>query len=112
MSNRVTGKTFRTAAIVGLFAGATALSGCSSLAGLGFDRTTTGSVNAAAPMSTAQAMPKTLVPPENIGGGSGPMLVGSNSMSSSQPMPSRPLGSVSTEDLPVLTSSANGSNQM
>jgi murein DD-endopeptidase MepM/ murein hydrolase activator NlpD len=112
MSNRVTGKTFRTAAIVGLFAGATALSGCSSLAGLGFDRTTTGSVNAATPMSTAQAMPKTLVPPENIGGGSGPMLVGSNSMSSSQPMPSQPLGSVSTEDLPVLTSSANGSNQM
>lgn len=112
MSNRVTGKTFRTAAIVGLFAGATALSGCSSLGGLGFDRTTTGSVNAAAPMNTAQAMPKTLVPPENIGGGSGPMLVGSNSMSSSQPMPSQPLGSVSTEDLPVLTSSANGSNQM
>lgn len=112
MSNRVTGKTFRTAAIVGLLAGATALSGCSSLAGLGFDRTTTGSVNAAAPMSTAQAMPKTLVPPENIGGGSGPVLVGSNSMSSNQPMPSQPLGSVSTEDLPVLTSSANGSNQM
>jgi len=111
MSNRVTGKTFRTAAIVGLFAGATALSGCSSLGGLGFDRTTTGSVNAAAPMSTAQAMPKTLVPPENIGGGSGPMLVGSNNLGS-QPMASQPLGSVSTEDLPVLTSSANGSNQM
>ncbi|WP_056000546.1 M23 family metallopeptidase [Devosia sp. Root413D1] len=111
MSNRVTGKTFRTAAIVGLFAGATALSGCSSLGGLGFDRTATGSVNAAAPMNTAQAMPKTLVPPENIGGGSGPMLVGSNSMGT-QPMASQPLGSVSTEDLPVLTSSANGSNQM
>lgn len=111
MSNRVTGKTFRTAAIVGLFAGATALSGCSSLGGLGFDRTTTGSVNASAPMATAQAMPKVLVPPENIGGGSGPMMVGSNSMGS-QPMASQPLGSVSTEDLPVLTSSANGSNQM
>lgn len=111
MSNRVTGKTFRTAAIVGLFAGATALSGCSSLGGLGFDRTTTGSVNSAAPMNTAQAMPKTLVPPENIGGGSGPALVGSNNMGS-QPMGSQPLGSVSTEDLPVLTSSANGSNQM
>ncbi|KQW77104.1 hypothetical protein ASC89_18045 [Devosia sp. Root413D1] len=107
----MTGKTFRTAAIVGLFAGATALSGCSSLGGLGFDRTATGSVNAAAPMNTAQAMPKTLVPPENIGGGSGPMLVGSNSMGT-QPMASQPLGSVSTEDLPVLTSSANGSNQM
>ena len=116
MSNRVTGKTFRTAAIVGLFAGATALSGCSSLGGLGFDRTATGSVNAAAPMNTAQAMPRTLVPPENIGGGSGPALIGSNNMGSQpmggQPMASRPLGSVSTEDLPVLTSSANGSNQM
>ena len=114
MSNRVTGKTLKTAAIVGLFAGATALSGCSSLGGLGFDRTATGSVNAAAPMTTAQAMPRTLVPPENIGGGSGPVLIGSNNMGS-QPMggqPSRPLGSVSTEDLPVLTSSANGSNQM
>ena len=111
MSNRVTGKTLKTAAIVGLFAGATALSGCSSLGGLGFDRTATGSVNAAAPMNTAQAMPRTLVPPENIGGGSGPALIGSNSMGS-QPMVSQPLGSVSTEDLPVLTSSANGSNQM
>lgn len=111
MSNRVTGKTLKTAAIVGLFAGATALSGCSSLGGLGFDRTATGSVNAAAPMTTAQAMPRTLVPPENIGGGSGPALIGSNSMGS-QPMVSQPLGSVSTEDLPVLTSSANGSNQM
>jgi murein DD-endopeptidase MepM/ murein hydrolase activator NlpD len=116
MSNRVTGKTLKTAAIVGLFAGATALSGCSSLGGLGFDRTATGSVNAAAPMNTAQAMPRTLVPPENIGGGSGPALIGSNNMGSQsmggQPMASRPLGSVSTEDLPVLTSSANGSNTM
>src|SRR6478752_175828 len=111
MSNRVTGKTFKTAAIVGLFAGATALSGCSSLGGLGFDRTTTGSVNSSAPMATAQAMPRTLVPPENIGGGSGPALVGSANMGG-QPMNSQPLGSVSTEDLPVLTSSANGSNQM
>jgi murein DD-endopeptidase MepM/ murein hydrolase activator NlpD len=111
MSNRVTGKTLKTAAIVGLFAGATALSGCSSLGGLGFDRTATGSVNAAAPMTTAQAMPRTLVPPENIGGGSGAALIGSNNMGG-QPMNGQPLGSVSTEDLPVLTSSANGSNQM
>lgn len=116
MSNRVTGKTFKTAAIVGLFASASALSGCSSLAGLGFDRTTTGSVNASAPMNTAQAMPRTLVPPANIGGGSGPALVGYSNTGSQptagQPMTSQPLGSVSTEDLPVLTSSANGSNQM
>jgi len=122
MSNRVTGKTYRTAAIVGLFAGATALSGCSSLGGLGFDRTATGSVNSSAPMNTSQQMPRTLsapvtvaesrfVPPANIGGGSGPAMIGSSSMIT-QPMNSQPLGSVSTEDLPVLTSSANGSNQM
>ncbi|MDB5539591.1 MAG: peptidoglycan DD-metalloendopeptidase family protein [Devosia sp.] len=118
MSNRVTGKTLKTAAIVGLFAGATALSGCSSLGGLGFDRTTTGSVNAAAPMNTSQPMPRTLtapvavaenrfIPPADIGGnGPGATVIGSNNMGG------QPLGSVSTEDLPVLTSSANGSNQM
>lgn len=118
MSNRVTGKAIRIAAIVGLFAGATALSGCSSLGGLGFDRTTTGSVNSAAPMNTSQPMPGTLtapvavaenrfVPPADIGGnGPGAAVIGAGSMSG------QPLGSVSTEDLPVLTSSANGSNQM
>jgi murein DD-endopeptidase MepM/ murein hydrolase activator NlpD len=95
--------------------GATALSGCSSLGGLGFDRTTTGSVNAAAPMASSQPMPGRLaenrfVPPQNIGGGGavGATVIGSSSM----PASSQPLGSVSTEDLPVLTSSANGSNQM
>lgn len=118
MSNRVTGNTLKTAAIVGLFAGAMALSGCSSLGGLGFDRTTTGSVNAAAPMSTSQPMPRTLtapvavaenrfIPPADIGSsGPGATVIGSNNMGG------QPLGSVSTEDLPVLTSSANGSNQM
>lgn len=121
MSNRVTGRAFKTAAIVGLFAGATALSGCSSLGGLGFDRTTTGSVNAAAPMNASQPMPRTLtapvtvaesrfIPPANIGGGGGgnvgATMIGANTMGG------QPLGSVSTEDLPVLTSSANGSNQM
>ena len=74
MSNRVTAKAFRSAAIVGLLVGATALSGCSSLGGFGFDRTTTGSVNAAAPMASSQPMPGKLaesrfVPPANIGGG-------------------------------------------
>ncbi len=116
MSNRVTGRAFRTAAIVGFLASATALSGCSSLGGLGFDRTTTGSVNSAASMPASQPMPGRLaesrfVPPENIGGGGSPggMMVGSASM----PMGgSQPLGSVSTEDLPVLTSSANGSKPM
>jgi len=115
MSNRVTGKAFKTAAIVGLLASATALSGCSSLGGFGFDRTTTSSVNAAASTPAAQPMPTRLadnrfVPPENIGGGGsvGATVIGSNSM----PAASKPLGSVSTEDLPVLTSSANGSKPM
>lgn len=120
MSNRVTGRAFKTAAIVGLLASATALSGCSSLGGLGFDRTTTGSVNSAAPMPASQPMPSRLaesrfVPPADIGGGGSPggMMVGSASMQTlTPPASSRPLGSVSTEDLPVLTSSANGSKPM
>lgn len=115
MSNRVTGKAVKTAAIVGLLASASALSGCSSLGGLGFDRTTTGSVNASAMTPAAQPMPTRLaanrfVPPENIGGGAvGATVIGSNSMPAAA---SKPLGSVSTEDLPVLTSSANGSKPM
>jgi len=116
MSNRVIGRAFKTAAIVGLLVGATALSGCSSLGGFGFDRTTTGSVNAAAPMASSQSMPSRLaesrfVPPADIGGGNGAVgatVIGSNAMTAS----TQPLGSVSTEDLPVLTSSANGSNSM
>ena len=120
MSNRATGKTFRTTAIVAVLASATALSGCSSLSGLGFDRTATGSVNAAAQPASLQPMPGTLtppsryaanqfVPPADIGGGGGqggPMLVGS------APADFRPQGSVTTQDLPVLTSSANGINPM
>jgi murein DD-endopeptidase MepM/ murein hydrolase activator NlpD len=116
MSNRVTGRAFRTAAIVSVLVGATALSGCSSLAGLGFDRTTTSSVNSSAPLVSNQSMPRTLsaesrfVPPADIGGsgpGPGSAIGATASISSGQP-----LGSVSTEDLPVLTSSANGSNTM
>jgi murein DD-endopeptidase MepM/ murein hydrolase activator NlpD/predicted small secreted protein len=114
MSNRVTGRAFRTAAIVSVLVGATALSGCSSLAGLGFDRTTTSSVNSSAPLVSNQSMPRTLsaesrfVPPGNIGGGGPGSAIGATANISS----GQPLGSVSTEDLPVLTSSANGSNQM
>lgn len=118
MSNRVAGKALKTAAIVGLLTGAAALSGCSSLAGLGFDRTTTGSVGSGTQVgSAAQPMPRTLtapvqvaesrfIPPNNIGGGSAGTLIGPHRTGG------QPLGSVSTEDLPVLTSSANGSNQM
>ena len=117
MSDRVTGRAFKTAAIVAFLASATALSGCSSLGGLGFDRTVTGSVNAGASMPASQPMPGRLaesrfVPPENIGGGFGPgtTVIGANNTMSAAS--SRPLGSVSTEDLPVLTSSANGSQPM
>lgn len=116
MSNRVTGRAYKTAAIVGVLVGATALSGCSSLGGLGFDRTTTGSVNAAASMPASQPMPGRLaesrfVPPADIGGNGSPgaTMIGSNAMAATS---SQPLGSVSTEDLPVLTSSANGSKPM
>ena len=110
-------KALKTAAIVGLFAGATALSGCSSLGG--FDRSPTGSINSNAVVSNNQAMPKTLsapaqvaegtfIPPHDIGGsGAGVTVIGS-APATLQP----PKGSVSTQDLPVLTSSANGSNQM
>lgn len=115
MSNRVTGRAFKTAAILGLLVGATALSGCSSLGGLGsFDRTTTSSVNTSAPMVSNQSMPRTLsaesrfVPPADIGGSGPGSAIGATAAISS----GQPLGSVSTEDLPVLTSSANGSNTM
>ena len=116
MSNRVTGKALRIAAIAGMLVGATALSGCSSLSGLGFDRTATGSVNATSDFTGAQTMPKTLtaptkvaagpfIPPNDIGGGSSAMAMA--------PLPAgtQQLGTITTEDLPSLNS-ANGSNQM
>jgi murein DD-endopeptidase MepM/ murein hydrolase activator NlpD len=123
MSNRVAGTAFRTAALAGLLAGTAALAGCSSLGGLGFaDRTTTGSVAAPARSSLNQPMPSSLppvqsqttrvaagpfVPPENIGGGGGSSFVGS-SPSGFQPAPAA--GSVTTRDLPVLTSSTSNGN--
>lgn len=107
----------RTVAIVGLFAGATALSGCSSLGGLGFDRTATGSVGSSASISQGQVMPQALsstqkvaagpfIPPNDIGGGGPVTVIGS------APADLQPRGSVASEDLPVLTSSANGSQPM
>jgi murein DD-endopeptidase MepM/ murein hydrolase activator NlpD len=116
MSNRVTGKALRIAAIAGMLVGASALSGCSSLSGFGFDRTATGSVNASSDFQGTQTMPKTLVaptkvaagpfiPPNDIGGGSSAMAMA--------PLPAgtQQLGTITTEDLPSLNS-ANGSNQM
>lgn len=116
MSNRVTGKALKTVAFVGLLAGAAALSGCTALGSRVFaDRTTTGSVSASGVGSPSQAMPGPLgttrvaagpfIPPSDIGGNGGSMATGSVAMSGSAP-----LGSVSTEDLPVLTSSTSQGN--
>jgi len=116
MSNRVTSKALKTIAFVGLMAGAAALSGCTALGGRAFaDRTTTGSVSANGVGSSSQVMPKPLgatrvaagpfIPPSDIGGNGGSMATGSVATSGSAPM-----GSVSTEDLPVLTSSTSQGN--
>jgi len=116
MSNGLTGKALRITAIAGMFVSASALAGCSSLSGLGFDRTATGSVNASSDFQGTQPMPKTLVaptqvaagpfiPPNDIGGGSSAMAMA--------PLPAgtQQLGTITSEDLPTLNSD-NGSNQM
>jgi murein DD-endopeptidase MepM/ murein hydrolase activator NlpD len=99
-----------------MFVSASALAGCSSLSGLGFDRTATGSVNTSSDFQGTQPMPKTLVaptkvaagpfiPPNDIGGGSSAMAMA--------PLPAgtQQLGTITSEDLPSLNSD-NGSNQM
>ena len=109
-------KALRTATFGALLAGATALSGCSSLGGLGFDRTATSSVGTSAQVENNQTIPRTLsaptqvaansfVPPNDIGGGAGVTVLG-------PAMTTQPTGSVMTEDLPMLSSSANGTQQM
>lgn len=116
MSNGLTGKALRIAAIAGMFVSASALAGCSSLSGLGFDRTATGSVNTSSDFQGTQPMPKTLVaptkvaagpfiPPNDIGGGSSAIAMA--------PLPAgtQQLGTITSEDLPSLNSD-NGSNQM
>jgi murein DD-endopeptidase MepM/ murein hydrolase activator NlpD len=116
MSNGLTGKALKITAIAGMFVSASALAGCSSLSGMGFDRTATGSVNASSDFQGTQPMPKTLVaptqvaagpfiPPNDIGGGSSAMAMA--------PLPAgtQQLGTITSEDLPTLNSD-NGSNQM
>jgi LysM repeat protein len=113
MSN---GTALKTIAFVSALAAAAALSGCSSLGGLGLDRSTTGSIGDSPRATAGQPLPKMLgapvqvaagpyIPPNDIGGPSGmaPMPIASGGTT---------LGSVKTQDLPVLTSSVNGSNQM
>jgi len=111
MSDRVAVKALKTMAVVGILTGAAALSGCTALGSRAFgDGTTTGSISANRVGGGVQSMPRALhasalVPPENIGGGGGVMATGSFASSGSAP-----LGSVSTEDLPVLTSSTTQGN--
>lgn len=116
MSNRVTGRALKTVAFVGLLAGAAALSGCTALGSRAFaDRTTTGSVSAARVGSPSQAMPNSLsamrvaagpfIPPADIGG-SGTGYVAGGVVQGGQTA----MGSVSTQDLPVLTSSTSQGN--
>ena len=115
MSNRVSGKVLKTVAFVGILAGAAALSGCTALGSRAFaDRTTTGSVGASGVGSPSQAMPQALaktrvaagpfIPPSDIGGGvASAMLPAASGQGQT-------MGSVSTENLPVLTSSTSQGN--
>jgi len=121
MRDRVTGKALKAAALAGLFAGAAALSGCTALGSRAFgDRTVTGSVSQSSTGNLSQPMPSSLrpqstrvasgpfIPPSDIGGGSpGTFVTGSVATPGSGTM-----GSVSTEDLPVLASSNSGNAQM
>jgi murein DD-endopeptidase MepM/ murein hydrolase activator NlpD len=108
MSNRVAGRALRIAAIAGLLLGSTALAGCSSL-GLGLGGgDVTGSISPAASSGGQQSLPPTLqpigdrtevalgpvIPPADIGGGSGGLVTGS-----------APVGQVSSSALPPLTGS-------
>ena len=117
MSNRVSHKALRVVALVGILAGATALSGCSSMGSRMFaDKTTTGSTVAGAQGTSSQPMPASLgpqstrvaagpfIPPSDIGGGSSSLASGY------QPMPQGGQSSVTTNDLPVIASSTPGSS--
>lgn len=115
MSNGLTGKALRIAAIAGMFVSASALAGCSSLSGLGFDRTTTGSVNASSDFQGTQPMPKTLVAPTKVAAGPfiPPNNIGGGTAMAVTPLPAgtKQLGTITSEDLPSLNSD-NGSKPM
>lgn len=118
MSNYVNGKALRAAAMVGLVAGAAALSGCTALGSRTFaDRTTTGSVSANGSGSMLQPMPNALGSPTRVAAGpfTPPSDIGGGMTSGARPaiVPlsgQGPMGSVSTEDLPVITSSTSQGN--
>jgi murein DD-endopeptidase MepM/ murein hydrolase activator NlpD len=110
MSNRVSSRALKAAALVGIVAGAAALSGCTALGSRAFaDKTVTGSTAVNATGASAQPMPNSLmpqsttrvaagpfIPPSDIGGSSMPVVTTGGPMST---------GSVSATDLPVLTAS-------
>jgi murein DD-endopeptidase MepM/ murein hydrolase activator NlpD len=122
MSNRVTGKALRAAALIGIVAGAATLSGCSALGSRMFaDKTVTGSTAVSAEGGSMQPMPNALmpsstrvaagpfIPPSDIGGAGG----GFPTVASLPQGGQAQMGSIQSEDLPVLTSSVSGnSNQM
>ena len=124
MSIRVTGKTLRnTVAIAGILAAASGLAGCSTL-GLGGDDVTTGSTGYQGTSNLRQSMPAPIassgmgsatqvadgpyVPPEDIGSGGPPPMLGSSGYASLPPVTSSnsvsTRDSISSQDLPVLGS--------
>jgi murein DD-endopeptidase MepM/ murein hydrolase activator NlpD len=123
MSNRVSGSALKSAvAIVSVIAGTAALSGCTALGGRAFgDPVTTGSVGSAPQSNLNQSMPSQLgvqrvangrfIPPENVGGGGEggyyqqPAGNGFSTGPVSMPPSNAPMSTISTQDLPVLSSS-------
>lgn len=118
MSNRVSQKALRGMALVGIIAGAAALSGCTALGSRTFaDKTVTGSTGVNAPASTMQPMPNALmpttrvaagpfVPPSDIGGSGSGSFAATGAVVGGQASP----GSVSSTDLPVISASTQGSS--
>ena len=118
MSNRVSQKALRGMALVGIIAGAAALSGCTALGSRTFaDKTVTGSTGVNAPASTMQPMPNALmpttrvaagpfVPPSDIGGSGSGSFAATGAVVGGHAFP----GSVSSTDLPVISASTQGSS--
>ncbi|HVW91358.1 MAG TPA: peptidoglycan DD-metalloendopeptidase family protein [Devosia sp.] len=123
MSIRVSGKTLRnTVAIAAILAASSGLAGCSSL-GLGGDDIATGSTGYQGTSNLSQPMPAAVgastqvadgpyIPPEDIGSGSPPPMLGRSAGGggfASLP-PASSSSSISSQDLPVLGSApSNGS---
>lgn len=112
MSNRVAGRALKIAAFAGVAMTATALSGCSSMGGLGLGDVT-GSISPTPASNGQQAMPAELkpiaqqqvaegpfIPPEDIGGGTGNLVTGPAST-----------GTISSSALPPLQGSTTMSAQ-